>query len=191
MAEKMQAISKPRYVEDTVQIPNNVQISLNSPNTITVKGKLGELSKSFINGGVDMNISGASLKIRVYGKGRRALAILNTVKSIIKNMITGVTAGFTYKMKIVQSHFPISIKIKGNEMLIENFMGEKVPRKVILPEGVKATVKGDEVILTGLDKEKVGLAAGLIENTTKVTYKDPRKYLDGIYLYEKKVGIEY
>lgn len=186
----MQAVSKLKYVEDTVKISSDVQVSLNSPNTIIVRGKLGELTKSFINAGVEMSISDGLLKIRVYGRGRRAIAILNTVKSIVKNMVTGVTTGFTYKMKIVQSHFPISIKVKGTEILIENFIGEKIPRRVVLPDGVKATVKGDEIILTGLDKEKVGLAAGLIENTTKVTYKDPRKFLDGIYLYEKKVGIE-
>lgn len=186
----MQAVSKLKYVEDMVKIPSDVQVSLNSPNTVTVRGKLGELTKSFINAGVEMSISEGSLKIRVYGRGRRAIAILNTAKSIIKNMVTGVTTGFTYKMKIVQSHFPIGIKIKGNELLIENFIGEKVPRRVVLPEGVKVSVKGDEIILTGLDKERVGLAAGLIENTTKVRYKDLRKYLDGIYLYEKKVGIE-
>lgn len=186
----MQTISKLKFVEDSVQIPSDVQVSLSSPNTVTVKGRLGELTRSFINAGVEMSISENTLNIRVYGRGRRAVAILNTVMSIIKNMITGVTKGFTYKMKIIQSHFPISIKIKGNELLIENFIGEKVPRKVVLPDGVKAAVKGDEIILTGLDKEKVGLAAGIIENTTKVKDKDPRKYLDGIYLYEKRVGLE-
>ncbi len=182
----MQAVNKPKYVEDILKIPSDIQVSLNSPNTLTISGRLGKLTKSFINAGVEIGISDGSLKVRVYGRGRRAIAIRNTVMSIIKNMITGVTSGFTYKMKIVQSHFPVSVKIRGNELLIENFVGEKVPRKVELPEGVKASV----IILTGLDKEKIGLAAGLIENATKVRDKDPRKYLDGIYLYEKKVGIE-
>jgi len=186
----MQTVAKPKYVEDTVQIPGEVEANLVSPNTITIKGKLGQLTKSFINAGVEMSISDSSLRVRVYGRGRRAVAIRNTVISIIKNMIIGVTEGITYKMKIVQSHFPVSVKVKGNELLIENFVGEKVPRKVRLPDGVKATVKGDEIILTGIDKEKIGLAAGLIENATKIKYKDPRKYLDGIYLYEKKIGIE-
>ena len=186
----MQAVSKPKYVENMVEIPGDVQVSLNSPNMLTISGKLGQLTKSFINAGVEISMSDGSLKVRVYGRGRRALAILNTVISVIKNMMTGVTSGFTYKMKIIQSHFPISVKIRGSELLIENFVGEKVPRKVKLPEGVKAAVKGDEIILTGLDKEKIGLAAGLIENATRVRDKDPRKYLDGIYLYEKKVGIE-
>ncbi len=186
----MQAVSKPKYVENMVEIPGDVQVSLNSPNTLTISGKLGQLTKSFINAGVEISMSDGSLKVRVYGRGRRAVAILNTVISVIKNMMTGVTSGFTYKMKIIQSHFPISVKIRGSELLIENFVGEKVPRKVKLPEGVKAAVKGDEIILTGLDKEKIGLAAGLIENATRVRDKDPRKYLDGIYLYEKKVGIE-
>lgn len=186
----MQTESKLKYVEETIQIPSDVKITLTSLNTITVKGKLGELTKNFINAGVEMNLQDGILKIRINGRGRRSVAILYTTISIIKNMMIGVTQGFTYKMKIIQSHFPISVKVRGNELLIENFIGEKVPRKVLLPDGVKAVVKGEEIVLTGLDKEKVGLAAGLIENTTKVREKDPRKFLDGIYLYEKKVGIE-
>jgi len=180
---------KQRFVEDVVEIPEGISAESREKNSIVIRGKLGELSRTFINAGVEISLSDGKINVRVYGKGRRATAVLNTVKSHIRNMFIGVTEGFTYKMKIVYSHFPISVKLKDNAILIENFIGEKIPRRVEIPAGVKASVKGDEILLFGIDKEAVGLAAGRIEEATKIRHRDPRKYLDGIYIYEKIRGM--
>jgi len=100
-------------------------------------------------------------------------------------MITGVTKGFTYKLKIVFSHFPINVSVKGDRVIIENFTGERNPRKARIRGEAKVRVKGDDVIVTGIDIEEVAQTAANIEQATNIKNKDPRVFLDGIYVYEK------
>ncbi|MEM0481485.1 MAG: 50S ribosomal protein L6 [Nitrososphaerota archaeon] len=182
-------ISKVEFQEDTVKLPQDVQAELTPPAHVKIKGRLGVVERDFGHAGAEVSLDGDVLRIRVYGRGRRCLARLGTVKATIKNMIIGVTQGFTYKLKIVQTHFPISVKVQGSNLVVENFTGEKYPRIISLPEGVKVQVKGDDIIVTGIDKYLVGLAAGRIEHGTRITRKDLRKFLDGIYVYEKKIGM--
>ncbi len=100
-------------------------------------------------------------------------------------MIKGVTEGFVYKMKIVYSHFPIKASVKGNEFIIENFLGEKSARKAKLFGNVKVTIKGSDVIIEGINREEVGQTAANIEAATKVKDKDVRVFQDGIYIVSK------
>jgi len=105
-------------------------------------------------------------------------------------MIKGVTKGFTYKLKIVFSHFPITVKIKEKTLIIENFTGERNPRKAKIMGDTKVTVKGDDIIVQGINLEDVSQTAANIQNATKIRRKDPRVFLDGIYVYEKHEGIQ-
>jgi large subunit ribosomal protein L6 len=100
-------------------------------------------------------------------------------------MFTGVTKGYTYKLKVVSAHFPISIKVKGNEVFIENFYGEKSPRVAKIVGSCKVSVVGDDVIVQGVSKEDVGQTAANIESATTVRRKDQRVFLDGVYVYER------
>ena len=100
-------------------------------------------------------------------------------------MIIGVTNGFEYKMKIVYSHFPVKTTVKGDMFVIENFLGEKHPRRADILGDTKIKVKGDEVILTGHNKENVGQTAANIEQVTKIKGYDPRVFQDGIYIVQK------
>ncbi len=174
-----------------VEVPGDVEVEVSPPAQVRVKGRLGELVKDLSHMGVRLEKEDGAVVIRLYGKGRRAKAMMGTAQSIIKNMITGVTQGFTYKMKIISSHFPMNVKVQGDQVIIENFIGERWPRRArIVGAGTKVEVKGDDVIVKGIDKEAVGQTAANIEQATKITRKDLRKFLDGIYVYEKKVGME-
>jgi large subunit ribosomal protein L6 len=105
-------------------------------------------------------------------------------------MIVGVTKGFTHKLKIVFSHFPISVKVKEKTVLIENFTGERSSRRVRIMGDVKVSAKGDDVVVQGINLEDVSQTAANIQNATKVKKKDPRVFLDGIYVYERLEGME-
>ena len=188
--QQAQATSKPKFEEEVVPIPEGVKVEVVDPVTIKVKGPLGELVKSFRNAGVRISMAEGGLLVRVYGRGKRVDAMMGTFKAIFRNMVTGVTKGFTYRLKVVQTHFPMNLKVQGDRLLIENFIGERYPRVVEWVPGVKVVVRGEEVIVTGIDKEAVGLVAGRIEQATKIKKKDLRKFLDGIYVYQKTVGIE-
>jgi large subunit ribosomal protein L6 len=105
-------------------------------------------------------------------------------------MITGVTKGFTYKVKIVFSHFPISVKLKDKAILIENFTGERSPRKAKIIGNVQVKILSEDIYVQGMDLEEVSHTAANIEQATKVKRKDPRIFLDGLYIYEKSEGME-
>jgi large subunit ribosomal protein L6 len=104
-------------------------------------------------------------------------------------MIKGVTKGFTYKLKIVFSHFPISVKVEDKTVRIENFTGERSPRLARILGESKVTVKSEDVVVQGIDLEEVSQTAANIEQATRVKVKDPRVFLDGIYVYERLEGI--
>jgi large subunit ribosomal protein L6 len=104
-------------------------------------------------------------------------------------MILGVTKGFIYKLKMVYAHFPMSVKVEDAELTIENFNGERKPRKVKVPETVTISVVDDDIIVKGLDLEEVSQTAANIQQATRIKNKDPRVFLDGIYVYEKGVEI--
>ncbi|MCE4602331.1 MAG: 50S ribosomal protein L6, partial [Desulfurococcales archaeon] len=101
---------------------------------------------------------------------------------------TGVTKGFRYKLKVIYSHFPINIKIEGDRFIVSNFLGEKANRVAKILPGVSVSVKGQDVTVEGIDVEAVGQTAANIELATKVKDKDRRKFMDGIYIYEKGVA---
>ena len=115
---------------------------------------------------------------------------MNTARSIIKNILEGVIEGYTIKMKIVFSHFPINVKVDGKKVLIENFQGERAARVTKIWGETKVVPKGDDVIITGHVLTDVSQTAAEIENGSRVKNKDHRVFLDGIYKFEKKKGIE-
>jgi len=111
--------------------------------------------------------------------------MLGTIRSHITNMIKGVNEGFTYHMKIVYAHFPMTVKVAGNKVIIENFLGERYPRNAKIVGSSKVKVKGDQVTITGIDKEDVGQTMANLEQATKIKGRDPRVFQDGIYLTSK------
>jgi large subunit ribosomal protein L6 len=130
------------------------------------------------------------MRVWVEWPRKKEESLVGTINSHIKNMITGVTKGFTYKVKIVFSHFPISAKLKDKTVLIENFTGERSPRKAKIMGNVQVKILSEDIIVQGMDLEEVSHTAANIEQATKVKRKDPRIFLDGLYVYEKSEGME-
>lgn len=190
VAGELGAMPLQEYVEE-IEVPEGVEVRIEGSSRISVKGRLGQVTKDLSHANVRLEVASNKILVKLVGRGRKADALLGTIKSIIKNMIIGVTQGFTYKMKIIASHFPITVRVQGDTVYIENFIGERSPRIAkIVGEGTRVEVRGEDVIIKGVDKEAVGQTAANIEQATKVKRKDPRKFLDGIYVYEKKVGME-
>jgi large subunit ribosomal protein L6 len=152
---------------------------------LKIEGQLGSVQKNFGRINVDISIEGNKLLIKPFTNKKRDVITANTALSIIKNMMHGVSKGFTYKLKIVYAHFPVSIKVKGDAVFIENFMGERSPRIARIVGDSKVTIQGDDIIIKGVSIEDVGQTAANLESATKVKRKDQRVFLDGIYIYEK------
>jgi large subunit ribosomal protein L6 len=170
--------------EVSIPIPEKISAKLEGY-ILTVSGPLGSIKKDFSKVRVYIEMSDREIKIKSYSDKRSDLAMLGTASSHIRNMFNGVIGGYKYRLKIVSAHFPISVKVKGSDVLIENFYGEKAPRIAKIVGSCKVSVEGDDVVVQGLSKDNVGQTAANIEAATTVKRKDQRVFLDGVYVYER------
>jgi large subunit ribosomal protein L6 len=176
-------------VSETIQAPDNVEMTLEG-RKITVKGPKGTLVRDFAFAPVSIELEGKNIRVWAEWPRKKEASLVGTLRSHIENMITGVTKGFTYKLKIVFSHFPISVKLKDKIVLIENFTGERNPRKAKVVGNVQVKIQSEDIFIQGMDVEEVSQTAANIEQATKVKNKDPRIFLDGLYVYERSEGME-
>jgi large subunit ribosomal protein L6 len=179
--------TKKQPLTEEVKLPDGVKAKLEGY-ILHVKGPLGTVSKDFSKIPVNLKVEDGKVVISVPSSRRRHKAVLGTARAVISNMVIGVTKGFTYKLKIVYAHFPVTVRVKDKTVYIENFYGERCPRTAEIVGDCKVQVQGDDVIVTGINKEHVGQTAANIEQATKVKRKDQRVFLDGIYVYEKVVN---
>ena len=172
-----------------IQIPNDVKVNLKG-SMLHIQGPLGKVHKNFKKIPVIIEINNNKILLKKTGERKKYQAILNTARSLIQTLCVGVVDGFTIKMKIVYSHFPITVNIEGKKVLIKNFQGERAPRISMIRGDTVVVVKGDDVIITGPVLTDVSQTAANIQLKSKVKNKDHRVFLDGIYKYYKSTGIE-
>ena len=172
-----------------IQIPDDVNVSLKG-SMLHIQGPLGHTYKNFKKIPVIIEIDDKKILLKQTGERKKYYAIRNTARSIIQILCAGVVDGFTIKMKVVFSHFPITVKVEGKKVLIENFQGERAPRISMIKGDTKVDVKGDDVIITGPVLTDVSQTAANVQQKSKVKNKDHRVFLDGIYRYSKSKGIE-
>ncbi|KAI1918579.1 60S ribosomal protein L9B [Ophidiomyces ophidiicola] len=185
-----------RYIhsEETLKIPDNVNIHIRS-RIVTVEGPRGKLVKDLSHLSVSFSRPKKDiLAIEIHHGERKAVATLRTVRTIINNLIIGVTRGFKYKMRYVYAHFPINVNVETNKetgvahVEIRNFLGEQIVRRIVCQPGVDVTISQnvkDELQLSGNSVEGVSQSCADINQICRVRNKDIRKFLDGIYVSEK------
>ncbi|PKL64477.1 MAG: 50S ribosomal protein L6 [Methanomicrobiales archaeon HGW-Methanomicrobiales-3] len=167
-----------------ITIPEGVKAQLDGAQ-LRVNGPKGQLSRNVRFPQVIVTCEGNVVTIETESKRKEITAMVGTLEAHTKNMIRGVTEGFEYRMKVVYSHFPIQLKLQGNRLEIANFLGEKKARYARIEADVTAKVANDEVVLTGIDREKVGTSAANIEHATHIRDRDPRVFQDGIYMVQR------
>ncbi|MBI2079952.1 50S ribosomal protein L6 [Candidatus Micrarchaeota archaeon] len=160
---------------EIMQIPEGVLLQFDNLK-LHAKGPKGELSRPFPQT-VQIKIEGKELSVLATSK-----ALENTSYAHVRNMIKGVTEGYKTTMKMVFAHFPMTVEVKGKDITIKNFLGEKQPRRAKIFGNVKIEVKGQDVILTSSDKEELGQTVANIRTATKIRNKDGRVFQDGIYV---------
>lgn len=180
------------HVLERVEIPQGVSVEVEGLK-VTVKGPKGTLTKDFSHmKDVSIRVEEGSVIVETYMVNRRKKALVGTAAAHIRNMIKGVTVGYRYKLKIVFSHFPISVSVdeKNKRVVIKNFLGERSDRFAKIYGDVKVKVQGNDIIVEGIDIEAVGLTAASIERATKIKDLDRRVFMDGIYIYEKGEAVD-
>lgn len=179
------------YVSKEIKVPTDKGVSFKlDGKKIKIKGPKGTITRDFNHArSLAMETDGKdTILLEVKFPKKKDLAIIGTVCGHINNMITGVTDGFKYKLKIVYAHFPITVKVKNDVVEIQNFIGERGHRVVPIQGDVNIKATKEDVIIEGVDKELVGQNAANIQLKCKIKNKDLRIFQDGIYVYEKWAG---
>ncbi len=179
-------MSTERARDAEIELPSGVELSVDG-RVLSAKGPLGTVRRPFPS--ETLRLEGRSGKVRLEllvppnRKGSRAL--LGTWVAHLTNLGAGLTRGVEAKLKVVAAHFPMKVQVRGSELVIENFLGEKHPRSTGLLAGTTAVVDGEFVTVQGFDVELVGQSAANIERATRIRDYDPRVFQDGIYLVER------
>ncbi|MCQ2970738.1 large subunit ribosomal protein L6 [Methanobrevibacter gottschalkii] len=172
-------------IREEIAIPEGVEVIIEN-NEVSVKGPNGEDSRKFTYPNVNIKEEENVVILETAFPKKKDKAMIGTTRAHINNMIVGVTDGFTYHMKIVFAHFPMTVKVQKDTVVIDNFLGERHPRTAKIVGSAKVAVKGDEVTITGINKEHVGQTMANLEQATKIKGRDPRVFQDGIYLISRE-----
>lgn len=169
-----------------ITIPEGVSAEVDG-NKVNVSGGKGEIKREF-KLAYDIKIQKQDNKITIVSesKHRKAKALVGTIIAHIRNMAKGVMEGYAYRMKIVYSHFPMNVKVDGDKVVTQNFLGERTPRIAKIAGNTQVKIEGQDVTVSGIDLEEVGLTSSSIEQSCRIVGYDKRRFNDGIFLTKGK-----
>ena len=167
-----------------IEIPDEVSAEVSNLD-LTVEGPNGSVTRTLWFPSVSVSVDDGEVVITTDADDAKTNATVGTFESHVSNMIHGVTEGWEYEMEVYYAHFPMQVDVDGDEVVIENFLGERSERRTPLRGDTEVQVDGEVVTLSGPSKEDVGQTAADIEQLTRVTDKDNRVFQDGVYITQK------
>ncbi|MBU0614638.1 MAG: 50S ribosomal protein L6 [Nanoarchaeota archaeon] len=173
-----------KSISENIELPKGVNVELKDK-LIKIKGAKGENSMSFNTKVAEVTVQDNQISLKAKGTGKVFKKQICTLIAHLRNMIKGVTDGFTYKLKICSGHFPMSVTSSGGSISVKNYFGEKTPRVLKIKQGAEVKVEGDTITVTGIDKSLCGQVAADIEKLASRTSFDRRIFQDGIYIINK------
>lgn len=173
-----------KEISQEMELPEGVTVTFEK-GILKCTGKNGALEKSFNFTGLDFKIQENKIILSHQKATKKEKRRINTAFSHIKNMIKGVEENFIYELKVCFAHFPITLEMKDNKIMIKNFLGEKIPRVSKIVEGSQVEIKGDLILVSSANKESAGQTSANLEKATKIRSRDRRIFQDGIFLINK------
>jgi len=167
-----------------IEIPDEVSAEVSNLD-LTVEGPNGSVTRTLWYPSVSVSVEDGHVVIVSEEENAKTNATVGTFESHVSNMIHGVTEGWEYEMEVYYAHFPMQVAVEGDDVVIENFLGERAERRTPIRGDTEVQVDGEVVTLTGPSKEDVGQTAADIEQLTRVTDKDTRVFQDGVYITQK------
>lgn len=156
-------------------------------NKVKVSSNKGELEREFkLTHDVKIRKEDNKIIAASESSDRKTKALVGTITAHIRNMMKGVKEGYTYKMRVVFSHFPMNVKVDGGKVVTQNFLGERTARIAKIVGDTQVKIEGQDITITGIDLEDVGLTASNIELSTRIVGYDKRRFSDGIFLTQGK-----
>ncbi|CAI50534.1 50S ribosomal protein L6 [Natronomonas pharaonis DSM 2160] len=166
-----------------IEIPDEVTATMDHLE-VTVEGPNGSVTRRLWYPDITVDVEDGAVVIETDDDNAKTRSTVGTFESHVTNMFHGVTEGWEYSMEVFYSHFPMQVSVEGGDIVIENFLGEKAPRKTPVRGDTSVEVDGEELTVSGPSIEDVGQTAADIEQLTRVSDKDTRVFQDGVYITE-------
>lgn len=155
-----------RVSNNPISIPSNIEINI-SPIEISIKGPLGRLQQTLTKD-VALELIDNVLRIKTTNESKHANALSGTIRALVSNMVHGVSIGFQKKLLLVG----VGYRAQANANKINLALGFSHPIDHIIPDGITIeTPTQTEIIIKGIDKQKVGQTAAEIR-----AYRRPEPY---------------
>jgi len=155
-----------RIANAPVSLPSGVEVTLNGQ-LVKVKGSKGELEWN-VHELVSVKQEDAQIKVSVNEKSKQAVALAGTTRALVNNMVTGVTTGFEKKLSIIG----VGYRAQAQGQKLNLTLGFSHPVVYEVPTGITvATPSNTEIVVSGIDKQKVGQVAAEIR-----AYRPPEPY---------------
>ena len=165
-----------------IEIPSGVTITVDSGD-VTVEGPKGKLVQ-FITPAVTVKVEDGVLTVSPKDESKEARSQHGLMRALINNMVTGVTKGFEKKLEVNG----VGFRVQATNNELEMSLGFSHQVKYKAPEGVSITNEKMNILVSGIDKQKVGQVAAEIRGLKKPEpYKGKGiKYADEVIL--RKAG---
>ena len=155
-----------RIAKKPVELISGAEVNINGQ-TVTVKGKQGTMTLN-LHDTVSIKEADGSLNFAPNDDSKGSMAMAGTMRSLVNNMVVGVTTGFIKKLQLVGVGY--RAKMQGN--VLDLSLGFSHPVKYAIPEGITVeTPSQTEIIVKGADKQKVGQVCAEIR-----AYRPPEPY---------------
>jgi large subunit ribosomal protein L6 len=143
-----------------IEVPGGVTINVASDNTVSVKGPKGELSRKF-NADIKINVQDNEITVARPSDHKEHRALHGTTRSVLNNMVIGVTNGYERALEIIGVGYRAS---KAGNKLVLN-VGYSHPVEIVPEQGIDIEVPSNtKVIVKGIDKQRVGEVAANIRS---------------------------
>ena len=175
---------KKNVFNEELNIPENVELNIEG-SLIKIKGPEGDNERRLINPRIKIKKENNKLILTSENYTKKQKRILKTFKAHLRNMINGVLNQYTYTLKICSGHFPMNVSVVNDKVIIKNFFAEKIPREAKILPKVEVKINGDIITVKSADRELAGQTASNIEQACRITNRDRRIFMDGIYITSK------
>ena len=166
-----------------IAVPAGVTVEIAENNHVTVKGPKGTLERT-LPSEMDIKLEGSEVIVTRPNDLKKMKSLHGLTRTLINNMVVGVTEGYTKTLEVNGVGYRAAKQ--GNKLNLS--LGYSHPVDMVDPEGITTTVDGNKIIVSGIDKEKVGqYAAEIREKRAPEPYKGKGiKYSDEVI--RRKVG---
>lgn len=151
-----------------IEIPKGVEINIEKDNYVTVKGPKGQLARKLAHDMI-ISVEDSVLTVRRPSDQKHHRALHGLTRTLLNNMVTGVTSGFQKSLELVGVGY--RVQAQGNKLILT--VGYSQPVELQAPKGIEVEVQGaNKILIKGIDKELVGEFAAQVR---KVRPPEPYK----------------